>query len=160
MIAVRSVRADASALLARAREAGVPVLFVQNDGGPGDPDEPGTPGWEMDPDLIPRPGEPVLRKTTCDAFASTPLGALLAAQSVGTLMIAGLQSEFCIAATVRGAPAMGISPVLVADGHSTYAQPHQPAAAIRERVGRDLAEIAAVTPSAEIVFSEGKTCER
>ena len=151
------LRARLAALLAAARQAEVPVLFVQNEGSAGDPDEPGAPGWEMEPGLAPLPGEPVLRKMTHDAFASTPLGAMLAAQRVRTLLVAGLQSDFCIAATVRGAAAMGVHPVLVADGHSTYDSPQEPAEAISARFTRELRAIAAVTPIEKIVFSEGKT---
>lgn len=154
------LRERLAALLARAREAQAPVLFVQNDGAPGDPDEPGTPGWELESALLPLPGEPVLRKVTRDTFASTPLGAMLAAQSVRTLVIAGLQSEFCIAETVRGAAAAGVEAVLVADGHSTYPSAGASAAAIRERITAELASCAVVTPSREIAFSEGKTRSR
>lgn len=34
-------------LLERAREKAVPIIFVQNDGEKGAPDEPGTDGWQL-----------------------------------------------------------------------------------------------------------------
>lgn len=40
-------------LIARARSAHIPIVYVQNNGGSGDPDQPGTPGWQIHPALIP-----------------------------------------------------------------------------------------------------------
>src|SRR5262245_38068158 len=60
-------------LVARARAANVPVIFVRNCGGAIDPDQKGTPGWQLHPQLQPLDGELVLDKTTCNTFASTDL---------------------------------------------------------------------------------------
>lgn len=60
--------------LARARGVRTPIAFVPNSGGEGDPDAPGTPGWELHPALQPSHGDLVLDKTSCDTFASMPLG--------------------------------------------------------------------------------------
>ena len=107
-------------LLADARAAGHAVVFVRNNGGAGDPDVPGTPGWELHPALQPAPGDVVLDKTTCDTFASTPLDEHLKALGAGRVIVAGLQSEFCIRETTLGALAHGYDVVLVSDGHGTY----------------------------------------
>ena len=79
-------------LLHRARRAGVPVIFVRNCGGAGDPDVHGSPGWELHAELQPVDQEVILDKTTCNTFASTDLAAVLDARSVSQLVIAGLQS--------------------------------------------------------------------
>ena len=42
-------------LIARARDAQVPVVFVRHCGGPGDPDVRGMGGWQLHPTLQPRP---------------------------------------------------------------------------------------------------------
>jgi nicotinamidase-related amidase len=90
-------------LLGRARGVGVPVFLVRNSGGAGDPDEPGTPGWELHAGLRPDGGDVVLDKTTCKTSASTPLAAELDARDVTRVVISGLQSEYCIRETVLGA---------------------------------------------------------
>lgn len=61
-----AVKAAISDLLDKARAAGSVVVHVQNDGSSGDPDEPGTPGWELV--FEPEDGEIVVRKDQCDSF--------------------------------------------------------------------------------------------
>jgi nicotinamidase-related amidase len=103
-------------VLDRARAAGARVVHIRNTGGPGDPDEPGTPGWE----LIhrPRDGEPVLDKTTADAFASTDLADRIP-PGTGVVLI-GMQSEFCVRDTALGALGHGYRVTLVRGAHATY----------------------------------------
>jgi len=107
-------------LLERARAARVPVFLVRNCGSAGDPDVRGTPGWELHPSFRPAAGEVVVDKTSSDAFADTVLDEELKRLGVTDLVIAGLQSEYCIRATILGALARGYEVTLVADGHSTY----------------------------------------
>jgi nicotinamidase-related amidase len=107
-------------LIARARVQGAPIIYIQHNGAAGDPDEPGTPGWQIHPVLAPQPGDVVLQKATPDAFDATPLQATLAAHRVRHLVIAGMQTDYCIAATCRRAEEMGYDVTLVADAHSTY----------------------------------------
>jgi nicotinamidase-related amidase len=107
-------------LIARSRAARVPIVFVRNCGRVGDSDERGTPGWELHPALMPTAGDLVVDKTTGDAFASTLLNDELRRLGVSRLVIAGLQSEYCIRDTALGALARGYQAILVSDGHSTY----------------------------------------
>ena len=107
------------ALLAYARATGMPVFFVQNNGGAGEPDVPGTPGWQLDPRLARQPDEPVVQKQSGNAFGGTNLADLLAAHNVDSVIICGFQSEWCINATVRGAVELGYPVTLGSDGHST-----------------------------------------
>ncbi|GIT79519.1 hypothetical protein LLS1_11880 [Leifsonia sp. LS1] len=106
-------------LLDAAREAGVPVIHVENDGAVGDPDEPGTPGWELV--FPPEPGEPVVRKDVPDTFLSNPaLADVLHAMGVDTLVVAGLQSELCVQATALGALERGFDVVVPTGAHATF----------------------------------------
>jgi nicotinamidase-related amidase len=78
-----------------ARRNGRLVVFVQHDGGPGALDEPGTRGWELF--FEPRDDDWVVRKTTVDVFESNPaLAAELAATGVGTVVVVGMRSEYCV----------------------------------------------------------------
>ncbi|MFF1634043.1 isochorismatase family protein [Leifsonia sp. NPDC058248] len=125
-----------AALLQKAREAGVPIVHVQNDGGVGDIDEPGTAGWELS--FHPEPGEPVVRKAVSNTFEANPaLADVLRAMGVGAVVVAGLQSEHSILATSRGALANGFDVTVPSDGHTTY-DDGEPAAAIAERITREL----------------------
>jgi nicotinamidase-related amidase len=116
VVAARSVAAALSALLARAREAEALVVHIRNNGGPDDPDRPGTDGWQLVHE--PLPGEPVVDKSEQDAFAGTGLADLLPATA--TLVLAGMQSEFCVTATALAALSRGHRVVLASGAHSTY----------------------------------------
>ncbi len=107
------------ALIAHARATHMPVFFVQHNGAAGEPEEPGTPSWELSPRLAIRAHEPIVQKTTGNAFFETDLAQQLAAQSVDALVICGFQSDYCVNATVRGAVELGIPVTLIADAHST-----------------------------------------
>lgn len=106
-------------LLSAARAAGSLVVHLQNDGQPGAADEPGAPGWSLM--IEPERTEHVLRKRKDDGFIGTDLAAILDRHGVRALVLCGLQSEMCVAATARGAMARGIQVVLPRDAHGTYA---------------------------------------
>ena len=141
-----------SGLLARARAARAPIVFVRNCGGPSDPDQRGTPGWELQPPLQPADGDLVLDKITCDTFASTPLGDELAARGVTAVVIAGLQSEYCIRETTAGALARNLDVTLVSNGHSTYGSGNRTASEISAAVNAELAGRARLVKSEEVRF--------
>ena len=85
-----------------------------------DPDVPGTPGWEIAPALEPETAVAIIDKTEGNSFTGTPLADTLRGLGVDRVVIAGLQSEHCVSATIRGAAEYGFDAVLVADAHSTY----------------------------------------
>jgi nicotinamidase-related amidase len=141
-----------SALIARARRAGIPVIYVQNNGGEGDPDQPGTPGWEIHPALAPFDRDLVFQKSSPDAFDLTGLREELVRRGIGRVIIAGLQTEYCIDATCRGARALGYEVVLVSDGHSTYDTEKLPAVEVITRHNASLGALATVLESGSIEF--------
>lgn len=103
-------------LVARARTAGAPVIFVQHE----DPwliaD---TDGWQLHAGLDVRPGDPRVRKRYRDAFADTELSAILADLGSRHLVIAGAQSDFCVRTTAQRAASLGFDLTLVSDAHTT-----------------------------------------
>ncbi len=106
-------------LIARARVASVPVIYVQHDGGPGHRLEPGTSGWPLRLEIAPQPGDPVIHKRASDAFFETTLGAELAAAGIQQLVICGCMTQYCVDTTARRAVSLGYDVVLAADGHMT-----------------------------------------
>ncbi|HTW84706.1 MAG TPA: isochorismatase family protein [Candidatus Sulfotelmatobacter sp.] len=118
---------DADALLERvraviawARRTGRPLAFIRHDGEPGDPLEPGAPGWPLFAALGRRDDEPIFSKTVADAFSQPALGAWLDAQGTSEVILLGAQSDECVAATTRGALGRGLRAIVVGDAHSTY----------------------------------------
>jgi nicotinamidase-related amidase len=133
------VSAALATLLERARAAGAPVIHIRNNGSEVDPDLPGSPGWE----LVHQPldGEPVIDKFTPDSFAGTGLADLVPPSS--TLVIAGMQSDWCIRATSLAALKLGHQVRLVRGAHATY-DGDRPAQAISDSVESELAAAGAV----------------
>lgn len=102
-----------------AREQGEVVVFVQNDGPEGDVDEPGSEGWQLW--FKPLAGERVVRKTTQNVFESNPdLAAELRALGVDRVELIGMQSEYCVQASARGAKAHNLAVTLKPELHATF----------------------------------------
>jgi nicotinamidase-related amidase len=107
-------------LITRARSARIPIVYVQNNGSSGDPDAYGTPGWKIHPSVAPVEGDMVVQKQSPDAFHKTNLHRELEARGIKRLVIAGLQTEYCIDTTCRRAFSLGYKVILVEDAHSTW----------------------------------------
>lgn len=107
-------------LLGRARAALVPVFHVQHDGGAGDSLAKGSAGWPHHPAVAPREDEPVIEKIHSSAFHDTDFHDRLQKVGIDRLVIAGMQTEYCVDSACRAAAALGYRVVLVADGHTTF----------------------------------------
>ena len=102
-----------------ARKNGQDVIWVQNDGPEDDVDEPFSEGWQLY--FEPVEGDRVIRKTTQNVFESNPrLAAELEADGIDSLELIGMQSEYCVQASARGAKAAGFDVVLQPDLHATF----------------------------------------
>ena len=145
------VRPSLESLLTRARSEGAAIVHVQNDGPAGSVDEPHTEGWDLV--LPPAEGEMVVRKDQFDTFAANPaLADDLRALGVGRVVIAGMQSEYCVLETGRAAIGIGFEVVLAAGAHGTY-DDDSSAAEISAGVEKDLRESGAVVrPHEQIQF--------
>ena len=120
-------------LTSKARAAGLPVIFIQHDGPEGGNWlAPFSAGWQLHPGLEVSPGDPVIRKTTGDAFYGTPLAQELRSRKVTTVVIVGYATDFCIDATLRSAVSRDLGVILVADAHTTDDGPVLKAGSIRE----------------------------
>ena len=100
----------------RARAAGVPVLWVQH---ADDELVRGSPAWAWAPELVPRPGEPLVHKQFNSSFEQTTLEEHLAELGAAHIVLAGAASNWCIRATAYGALERGYDLTLVSDAHTT-----------------------------------------
>jgi nicotinamidase-related amidase len=88
--------------------------------------------------LRPEPNEFVVRKHASDAFEGTDLHATLQKLGVRHIVVAGIQSQHCVAATCRGALRLGYGVRLAEDGHSTWSDAARSASAIIAAVNEAL----------------------
>lgn len=128
-----AVVARINEVTAKARKAGAPVIFIQHDGEPSEPDlVPFSEGWKLHPNLQVLPGELVIRKTTCDAFYHTTLESELRSRGITTLLLMGFATDFCVDSTLRSAASKDFRVIVVADAHTTSDNPVLKAELVRE----------------------------
>jgi nicotinamidase-related amidase len=112
--------ANVNTLTTQARKARVPVIYVQHKADdPQDSLHPDNPGHVIHPPIAPQPGELVVQKTTPDSFHETILRQELEARGIQKLIIAGMQTDYCVNATTRRAVQLGYDVTLVSDAHTT-----------------------------------------
>lgn len=104
-------------LVARARAAGSPVVFVQHDD---DYLLRGSDPWELVADLDVRSGDMFIEKQHGSAFHLTPLREQLFDLGIEEIVICGMQTEFCIDSTFRHALTLGLKVELAQDAHTTF----------------------------------------
>ena len=119
-----------SQLIEDARQAAIPIIFVQHNGEKGHPLEHGTEGWKLHPNLDVTDIDLVVKKSTPDSFYDTDLQEQLNSYKIRRVVIAGIQTEFCIDTTCRRAFSMGYEVTLVKDAHSTWDTNHLSASQI------------------------------
>ena len=111
-------------LIEAARENNVEVIFVQHDAGEGTGFSVGDEGFEIADAVAPMPGEKVFVKTINSCFGNKDFTAYLEAAGEEDLMIVGLQTNFCIDATVKSAFERGYYVAVPEDAHSTFDNPY------------------------------------
>ncbi|TFV56121.1 cysteine hydrolase [Mycobacterium sp. PS03-16] len=114
---------QAAALLDRARSAGIPVIHIQHDMGPGSLyDIRGESGAIVD-QVAPRGDEPVVVKGFPNSFVQTDLDERLKALGATNLLLAGFMTHMCVNSTARGAFNLGYAPTIVASTTATRPLP-------------------------------------
>ena len=142
---------------ARARKAGIPVVLIQHEEERG-PFVHDTAGWQLAEGLETSTEDLRIRKTTPDSFYQTNLRKLLPERDFERLVICGLQTDYCVNATVHQALTLGYDVVLAADAHSTVDNGALSAEDIIAEHNKDLANLSGsvtrvdVIPAAAIKF--------
>lgn len=112
--------ANVGSLTTRARAANVPVIYIQHAADhPDDSLHPDNPGHVIHSPIAPQPGELVVKKTVADSFQDTTLRQELESRGIKNLVIAGMQTDYCVNATTRRAVELGYDVTLVSDAHTT-----------------------------------------
>jgi len=110
-----------SGLINKARQANVPVVYVQHNNSQF---VEGGPDWPIHPSIAPQAGELVVQKRTPDSFHETNLRDELEKMGIKKLVVSGIQTEYCVDTTSRRAKSLGYDVTLVENGHSTWDNRH------------------------------------
>jgi nicotinamidase-related amidase len=112
--------------IARAREAGVPVIYVNDDRDRWDSDAPALareaadgPGGEVIRDLLPQAGDHVLLKHRYSAFDHTALDLLLEVKGTERVVLVGATTEGCVVQTALDAREHGLKATILAEACAT-----------------------------------------
>lgn len=114
-----TVVANIDRLVDKARQNGIPVIWVQDSAESRDT---GSEPWQIVPELTPIDTDPRIDKKYGDSFEDTDLESVLSDLSVGHLFVAGAQTDACIRSTLHGAFTRGYDTTLVGDAHTTEDQ--------------------------------------
>lgn len=111
---------EAEKVLARARDAGAPVIHVVHHGQPGggvfDPEGPSS---QIAPDVSAIEGEAIVTKALPNSFTGTNLQTVLQETGKKELIIIGFMTHMCISATARAATDLGYRNTIVANATAT-----------------------------------------
>ncbi|NUO41631.1 MAG: isochorismatase family protein [Streptomyces sp.] len=137
-------------LVRLAREAGEPVVWVlHSEPGSADVFDPALGHVRLMEELERRDGEPLLHKTSHNAFTTTNLQQLLTERGIRAVTVCGIRTEQCVETTARVASDLGYDVTFVVDATATNPIPHRDAPA-----GLSVAELLAdprTLPADEVV---------
>ena len=107
-------------LVDSARKNNVEVIFVQHDAGPDSGMSIGDEAFEIIDQIAPIEGEKVFVKTINSCFGNKDFKQYLKRQTDKRLMIIGLQTNYCIDATVKSAFERGYDVIIPEGTNSTF----------------------------------------
>ena len=113
-----------SKLIEAARTNHVEVIYVQHDAGEGSGFSVGDEAFEIADEVAPQTGEKVFVKRASSSFTNREFAAYLEKEEGDTLLIVGLQTNFCIDATVKSAFERGYDVFIPEGTNSTFDNPY------------------------------------
>ncbi|MEK6976557.1 MAG: cysteine hydrolase family protein [Candidatus Thermoplasmatota archaeon] len=117
----------------------------------------GLPGNAFKPETGPEPGEPVVTKAVHSAFIGTDLEERLQRAGSETLVLCGIQTNYCVASTARMAGNLGYKTFVVGDACATFPQKLLGGDVVAAQLAHDLAlaelhgEFATVVMTADVL---------
>ena len=107
-------------LLGAARQNKIDIIYIRHDGGLGDELERDTKGWEIYHAIAPMPNERIFDKKFNSAFRETGLQEYLDKKGIKTIILSGMQTEYCIDTTCKVAFEFGYNIVVPEDTTTTF----------------------------------------
>ncbi len=111
---------NTQALIRTARAHDIEVIFVRHDDGEGEALTKGTDGFEIHEAFAPAENEKIFDKMVNSPFRDTGLLEYLQSKGETELIVAGLQTDYCIDATVKCGFEHGFKVYVPAYANSTF----------------------------------------
>ncbi len=96
------------------------VIYVRHDDGKGEELEYGTDGWQIYYEIKPNNNEKVFEKQYNSAFLKTGLKEYLDSKKIDTIILTGLQTEYCIDTTCNAAFEHGYKLIIPEETNTTF----------------------------------------
>ena len=107
-------------LISTARENDVEIIYIRHDDGPGSALTPGTDGFEIFEAFSPNTKERIFDKTVNSPFKNSGLLKYLREKGEKELIVAGLQTDYCMDATVKCGFEHGFHMIVPAYANTTF----------------------------------------
>ena len=107
-------------LINKARSNGIEVIFVRHDDGIGCELSKGNEGFEIYEDFKPENNELIFDKTVNSSFKNTGLLEYLKEKNEDTVIVVGLQTDYCIDATIKAGFEHGFKMIVPENTNSTF----------------------------------------
>ena len=107
-------------LIACTREKGVEVIFVRHDDGEGQPLTKGKDAFDIFDTFDPLPSEKIFDKKVNSPFRDSGLLAYLQEKGEKQLMVVGLQTDYCMDATLKCGFEHGFQMIVPEGGNTTF----------------------------------------
>lgn len=117
---------------------GVPVIVVRHGSTGEDADSfvPGTPGWQLHPEVEQRRRDHLIEKELPGSFTGTALGDVLDDAEIDTVCITGYMTHMCVDTTARQAAHRGMAVEILRDATGTLSLENSGGSASGEELHR------------------------
>lgn len=109
-------------LISSCRDKGIEVIYVQHNDEDDESLSRGSFGWQIYDEIRPMESEKVFHKNYNSAFRNTGLKDYLDGKGYDTLILGGMQTEYCIDTSIKVAFEYGFKLLIPEDGVSTFDQ--------------------------------------
>jgi nicotinamidase-related amidase len=107
-------------IISFARDNKKEVIYVRHDDGKGEKLEYGAVGWQVYEEIAPNNNEKIFDKQYNSAFVKTGLKEYLNSREINTIILVGLQTEYCIDSTCKSAFEHGYKIIIPEETNTTF----------------------------------------
>lgn len=154
------LKGNIKTLIKVSRECGVEVIYVRHDDGPGSGFSKGDDSFEIYEEFAPLEGEKIFDKNINSAFhKSTGLTKYLESRNIRTVIVVGLQTDYCMDATIKSGFERGYKMIVPEHSNSTMDNPYMDAKTTYEFYNKNMwpgryAECVSVEETLELIKSK------